>query len=141
MCTVYFQAKIMCSSYCKCVGCKNFEESSERKTLMHLADAAEVRVQQQTAAKTKLSSQISGLPIKPPSSLASGERSVISLSLSLYLSLSLSVFVSLSFCLSLSLSLSLFLCLCLYLALSLSLSLFLYHHRSHDFRLNLPHPW
>ncbi|KAK7507737.1 hypothetical protein BaRGS_00000702 [Batillaria attramentaria] len=69
-----YEAKIMCSSFCKCIGCKNFEESSERKTLMHLADAAEVRVQQQTAAKTKLSSQISGIPSKPPSSSASGER-------------------------------------------------------------------
>ncbi|XP_076459625.1 uncharacterized protein LOC143292867 [Babylonia areolata] len=69
-----YEAKIMCSCFCKCVGCKNFEESSERKTLMHLADAAEVRVQQQTAAKTKLSSQISGIPSKPPSSSASGER-------------------------------------------------------------------
>uniref|UniRef100_A0A7N8WJW9 Lin-54 DREAM MuvB core complex component n=1 Tax=Mastacembelus armatus TaxID=205130 RepID=A0A7N8WJW9_9TELE len=56
-----YEAKIMCSSICKCIGCKNFEESPERKTLMHLADAAEVRVQQQTAAKTKLSSQISDL--------------------------------------------------------------------------------
>ncbi|KPP80098.1 lin-54 protein-like [Scleropages formosus] len=36
-----YEAKIMCSSICKCVGCKNFEESPERKTLMHLADAAE----------------------------------------------------------------------------------------------------
>lgn len=64
----------MCSSFCKCIGCKNFEESYERKTLMHLADAAEVRVQQQIAAKTKLSSQISGIPSKPPASSASGER-------------------------------------------------------------------
>ncbi|XP_078257535.1 protein lin-54 homolog [Rhinoraja longicauda] len=56
-----YEAKIMCSSICKCIGCKNFEESPERKTLMHLADAAEVRVQQQTAAKTKLSSQMSDL--------------------------------------------------------------------------------
>ncbi|PVD38520.1 hypothetical protein C0Q70_01135 [Pomacea canaliculata] len=69
-----YEAKIMCSSFCKCIGCKNFEESSERKTLMHLADAAEVRVQQQTAAKSKLSSQISGIPSKPPVSSASGER-------------------------------------------------------------------
>ncbi|WAQ96856.1 LIN54-like protein [Mya arenaria] len=67
------QAKIMCNSSCKCVGCKNFEESPERKTLMHLADAAEVRVQQQTAAKSKLSSQISDLPTRPPPS-GSGER-------------------------------------------------------------------
>ncbi|KAL4239498.1 Lin-54 DREAM MuvB core complex component [Mactra antiquata] len=68
-----YEAKIMCSSSCKCIGCKNFEESPERKTLMHLADAAEVRVQQQTAAKTKLSSQISDLPSRPQSSVT-GER-------------------------------------------------------------------
>nr|KAI8766264.1 putative protein lin-54 [Biomphalaria glabrata] len=69
-----YEAKIMCSSFCKCFGCKNFEESPERKTLMHLADAAEVRVQQQTAAKTKLSSQISSVPSRPPTAPASGER-------------------------------------------------------------------
>ncbi|KAL3875813.1 hypothetical protein ACJMK2_033728 [Sinanodonta woodiana] len=61
-----YEAKIMCSSSCKCVGCKNFEESPERKTLMHLADAAEVRVQQQTAAKSRLSSQMCDLPTRPP---------------------------------------------------------------------------
>ena len=67
------QAKILCSHMCKCVGCKNFEESPDRKTLMHLADAAEVRVQQQTAAKTKLSSQMQDIPMRslPPST---GER-------------------------------------------------------------------
>ncbi|XP_075462282.1 protein lin-54 homolog isoform X5 [Ascaphus truei] len=67
-----YEAKIMCSSICKCIGCKNFEESPERKTLMHLADAAEVRVQQQTAAKTKLSSQISDLLTRPAPLLSSG---------------------------------------------------------------------
>uniref|UniRef100_A0A3Q2HTX3 Protein lin-54 homolog n=4 Tax=Equus TaxID=9789 RepID=A0A3Q2HTX3_HORSE len=67
-----YEAKIMCSSICKCIGCKNFEESPERKTLMHLADAAEVRVQQQTAAKTKLSSQISDLLTRPTPTLNSG---------------------------------------------------------------------
>uniref|UniRef100_A0A8C5XCW8 Protein lin-54 homolog n=1 Tax=Microcebus murinus TaxID=30608 RepID=A0A8C5XCW8_MICMU len=68
----YCEQKIMCSSICKCIGCKNFEESPERKTLMHLADAAEVRVQQQTAAKTKLSSQISDLLTRPAPALGSG---------------------------------------------------------------------
>uniref|UniRef100_F7FJI5 Protein lin-54 homolog n=1 Tax=Ornithorhynchus anatinus TaxID=9258 RepID=F7FJI5_ORNAN len=67
-----YEAKIMCSSICKCIGCKNFEESPERKTLMHLADAAEVRVQQQTAAKTKLSSQISDLLTRPTPTSTSG---------------------------------------------------------------------
>lgn len=66
------KAKIMCSSICKCIGCKNFEESPERKTLMHLADAAEVRVQQQTAAKTKLSSQISDLLMRTTPVISSG---------------------------------------------------------------------
>lgn len=66
------KAKIMCSSICKCIGCKNFEESPERKTLMHLADAAEVRVQQQTAAKTKLSSQISDLLTRTTPVISSG---------------------------------------------------------------------
>lgn len=66
------KAKIMCSSICKCIGCKNFEESPERKTLMHLADAAEVRVQQQTAAKTKLSSQISDLLTRTTPIITSG---------------------------------------------------------------------
>uniref|UniRef100_A0A4W3HSU2 Lin-54 DREAM MuvB core complex component n=1 Tax=Callorhinchus milii TaxID=7868 RepID=A0A4W3HSU2_CALMI len=67
-----YEAKIMCSSICKCIGCKNFEESPERKTLMHLADAAEVRVQQQTAAKTKLSSQISDLLTRTMPTATSG---------------------------------------------------------------------
>lgn len=66
----------MCSSYCKCIGCKNFEESPERKTLIHLADAAELRVQQQVAAKSKFSSQLSGVPTRPPVSSLTGERSV-----------------------------------------------------------------
>ncbi|XP_033097125.1 protein lin-54 homolog isoform X2 [Anneissia japonica] len=68
-----YEAKILCSSACKCYGCKNFEESPERKTLMHLADAAEVRVQQQTAAKSKLS-QFQDFPSKPPITNESGER-------------------------------------------------------------------
>ena len=46
----------MCSHLCKCVGCKNFEESPTKKTLMHLADAAEVRKQQQVSARSQLSS-------------------------------------------------------------------------------------
>lgn len=39
---------------------------------MHLADAAEVRVQQQTAAKTKLSSQISDLLTRTTPVITSG---------------------------------------------------------------------
>jgi hypothetical protein len=43
---------------CKCFGCKNYEESQQQKTLMHLADAAEVRVLQQVAANNKLSTPL-----------------------------------------------------------------------------------
>lgn len=64
----------MCTNLCKCIGCKNFEDSSERKTLMHLADAAEVRVQQQACAKTNLSSEILDIPSKPPVMSRTGER-------------------------------------------------------------------
>ncbi|XP_046845208.1 protein lin-54 homolog isoform X3 [Xenia sp. Carnegie-2017] len=69
-----YEAKILCTSICKCTGCKNFEESPERKTLMHLADAAEVRVQQQNAAKTKLESQMEDLPSRAPILAHAGER-------------------------------------------------------------------
>lgn len=47
---------------------------------MHLADAAEVRVQQQTAAKSKLSSQISGIPSRRPQIASTGERYMIKIS-------------------------------------------------------------
>ena len=43
-----YEAKILCSDKCKCNGCKNFEESTERKSLMNLADAAEFRSVQQS---------------------------------------------------------------------------------------------
>ncbi|XP_015793882.1 protein lin-54 homolog [Tetranychus urticae] len=45
-----YEAKILCSELCKCISCKNYEDSYERKTLMHLADAAEVRAAQQSVA-------------------------------------------------------------------------------------------
>ncbi|XP_028408449.1 protein lin-54 homolog [Dendronephthya gigantea] len=69
-----YEAKILCTSICKCTGCKNFEESPERKTLMHLADAAEVRVQQQNAAKTKLESQMEDMPSRAPILAHAGEK-------------------------------------------------------------------
>lgn len=34
-----YEAKILCSNLCKCCGCKNYEESFERKTLMQLANS------------------------------------------------------------------------------------------------------
>ncbi|XP_067396477.1 tesmin [Emydura macquarii macquarii] len=38
-----FEAKIMCSSICKCIGCKNYEESPDRKTLMNMPNYTEIR--------------------------------------------------------------------------------------------------
>ena len=40
----YLQAKIQCSTLCKCVGCKNCDEST--KSLLDLANAADQRKQQ-----------------------------------------------------------------------------------------------
>ncbi|XP_074647960.1 protein lin-54 homolog [Tubulanus polymorphus] len=65
-----YEAKILCSNMCRCVGCKNYEESPLRKTLMNLADAAEVRVNQQAAVNSKLSSQMSDVKHQT----SSGER-------------------------------------------------------------------
>ena len=72
------QAKIPCSRLCRCVGCKNFEESPDRQNLLHLADAAEVRVQQQAAAETKLAGQLVGPPVRPAPPVSGAERSVAS---------------------------------------------------------------
>ncbi|XP_074086989.1 tesmin isoform X2 [Macrotis lagotis] len=37
-----YEAKIMCSSICKCIGCKNYEESPERKTLLSMPNYVEI---------------------------------------------------------------------------------------------------
>ncbi|XP_007886033.2 tesmin-like [Callorhinchus milii] len=37
-----YEAKIMCSSICKCIGCRNYEESPERRTLMSIPDPGDV---------------------------------------------------------------------------------------------------
>nr|XP_012612841.1 tesmin [Microcebus murinus] len=37
-----YEAKIMCSSICKCIGCKNYEESPERKTLINMPNYMEI---------------------------------------------------------------------------------------------------
>ncbi|KAJ7344293.1 hypothetical protein JRQ81_000243 [Phrynocephalus forsythii] len=38
-----FEAKIMCSSICKCVGCKNYEGSPDRKTLIDMPSHMEIK--------------------------------------------------------------------------------------------------
>ncbi|XP_067003366.1 protein lin-54 homolog isoform X2 [Anabrus simplex] len=73
-----YEAKIPCSNNCKCVGCRNVEESSDKKSLRDLAEAAEVRVQQQTAIKNKLSAQIQDIAFRPQPSLHSGSSSCLS---------------------------------------------------------------
>jgi len=59
---------------CRCFGCKNYEESQQRKTLMHLADAAEVRVLQQVAANSKLSTPAVDRPLNRATSTVEGRR-------------------------------------------------------------------
>lgn len=59
-----YEAKIPCTEVCRCHGCKNYETSTSQKSLMHLASAAEVRVQQQLAATTRLDSHLEDLPRK-----------------------------------------------------------------------------
>ncbi|XP_070282569.1 tesmin [Myotis yumanensis] len=49
------KAKIMCSSICKCIGCKHYEESPEQKTLMAVPNSAE-------AGSFEGSHYVSGLP-------------------------------------------------------------------------------
>ncbi|PSN52120.1 hypothetical protein C0J52_04310, partial [Blattella germanica] len=68
-----YEAKIPCSNNCKCVGCRNVEESCDKKTLRDLAEAAEVRVQQQTAIKNKVSAQIQDA-FRPQQTAPSGTR-------------------------------------------------------------------
>ena len=38
-----YEAKILCTDLCKCCACKNYEDSFERKSLMHLVDAVDIR--------------------------------------------------------------------------------------------------
>jgi len=38
-----YEAKILCTNLCKCCACKNYEDSYERKSLMHLVDAVDIR--------------------------------------------------------------------------------------------------
>lgn len=38
-----YEAKILCTDLCKCCACKNYEDSYERKSLMHLVDAVDIR--------------------------------------------------------------------------------------------------
>uniref|UniRef100_UPI00398F83E7 protein lin-54 homolog n=1 Tax=Pristiophorus japonicus TaxID=55135 RepID=UPI00398F83E7 len=50
-----YEAKIMCSSICKCIGCRNYEESPERRTLMNIPDHSDMSLCQ---PRTKLFPEI-----------------------------------------------------------------------------------
>ncbi|XP_064382765.1 protein lin-54 homolog [Halichondria panicea] len=58
-----YEAKIPCSANCRCVGCKNLPECTD-KTLMHLADAADMRTQQ-AAANSLFLDQLELSSVKP----------------------------------------------------------------------------
>lgn len=59
------------------MGCRNVEENCDKNTLRDLAEAAEVRVQQQTAIKNKLSAQIQDIAFRPPPPPQGGARQPI----------------------------------------------------------------
>ena len=76
-----YEARISCTSKCKCIGCKNIEEdgggNSEQPSLMNLADAAAVRCQQQAAARSRINSQMKDIRSgrsKNQTTLCSGEK-------------------------------------------------------------------
>ncbi|XP_029140156.1 tesmin-like [Protobothrops mucrosquamatus] len=53
-----FEAKIMCSSICKCVGCKNYEESPDRKTLMNMPIEMEFKTNEGNDSQSFSNSEI-----------------------------------------------------------------------------------
>lgn len=75
-----YEARIPCTSRCKCIGCKNIDEdgsgNSEQRSLMNLADAAAVRCQQQAAARSRINSQMKDMRSRSKlrSQTSSGEQ-------------------------------------------------------------------
>lgn len=57
-----FQAKIPCSNNCKCIGCRNVEESKEMRNRT-ISEGS--KISQQLAVKNKLSSEIQESAYKP----------------------------------------------------------------------------
>lgn len=49
----------MCSSICKCIGCKNYEESPDRKTLMNMPVQMEVKTNEGNDSESFSNSEIS----------------------------------------------------------------------------------
>lgn len=69
-----YEAKIPCSVNCRCVGCKNVQEKPENKSLMQLADAADIRTQQQRAATSHFLEQLEITSSKPQPRTLDGNR-------------------------------------------------------------------
>ena len=76
-----YEARIPCTSKCKCIGCKNIGDdpaaNGEQPSLMNLADAAAVRCQQQAAASSRINSQMKDIRSgrqKAQANLNSGDR-------------------------------------------------------------------
>ncbi|KAL5470868.1 hypothetical protein EMCRGX_G028912 [Ephydatia muelleri] len=69
-----YEAKIPCSNLCRCVGCKNLLDRPESKSLMQLADAADIRTQQQKAASSHIHEQLESTTAKPLTVTESGQR-------------------------------------------------------------------
>lgn len=69
-----YEAKIPCSANCRCIGCKNVQEKPENKSLMHLADAADIRTQQQRAATSHFIEQLEITSSKPQPRTLDGNR-------------------------------------------------------------------
>ncbi|XP_011505901.1 PREDICTED: protein lin-54 homolog isoform X2 [Ceratosolen solmsi marchali] len=69
-----YEAKIPCSENCKCVGCRNVEESTlHKKSLKDLAEAVEVRTAQLSLNKVKMQ-QMSDATFRPPAISNTGAR-------------------------------------------------------------------
>lgn len=68
-----YEAKIPCSANCRCIGCKNVQEKPENKSLMQLADAADIRTQQQQAAASHFIEQLE-ITSKPQPRTVDGNR-------------------------------------------------------------------
>lgn len=69
-----YEAKIPCSGNCRCIGCKNVQEKPENKSLMQLADAADIRTQQQRAATSHFIEQLEITSSKPQPRTLDGNR-------------------------------------------------------------------
>lgn len=70
-----YEAKIPCSANCKCIGCRNVEETLlTKKSLKDLADAAEVQTAQLTLNKAKMQQYLDSTAFRPAATSNTGAR-------------------------------------------------------------------